>query len=201
MTAPIAKSWKRITAWLRANAPGVPEQFQAPVTPEELASAGKKLGVELPDDFAQLYQVVNGTDPDDDSAAIFPSADEWDDMAFGPLALQQVVREWQMQRKLLKGGDFAGREPQSDEGVASDWWNVGWIPFAGNGGGDYYCVDTAPTGAGTRGQVITHSHESGEHKSLAPSLAHYLSDLADALEAGQYEYDEDYGIRRRDADE
>jgi cell wall assembly regulator SMI1 len=129
---------------------------------------------------------------------LFPSADDWDDMAFGPTALEQIVREWDIQKDLVEGGDFADLEPRSAAGVAGDWWNMGWIPFAGNGGGDLYCVDLAPGGEGVRGQVITHSHESGEHKILAPSLAAYLSDLADGLEAGRYKYT-DRGMQKIEA--
>ena len=100
----------------------------------------------------------------------------------------------------MTSGDFADLEPQSSDGIANVWWNVGWIPFADNGGGDYYCVDMAPTGAGTRGQIISHSHESGEHKVLAASLADYLNDLAQSLEANAFEYDDEYGIRKRGSD-
>ncbi len=99
-------------------------------------------------------------------------------------------------------GDFVGLEPNSAAGVASDWWNTGWIPFADNGGGDFYCVDMAPADSGAPGQIITHSHESGEHRVVAASLTDFLNDLAGALESGSYEYDDDddYGIRKRKGD-
>jgi cell wall assembly regulator SMI1 len=116
------------------------------------------------------------------------------------LALEQIVQEWTMQKELLEMGDFIGLEAQSSEGIANDWWNIGWIPFAGNGGGDYYCVDMAPTDAGTPGQIISHAHESGEHRVLAASLDDYLNDLANALEANAFEYDDDDGIRKKNSD-
>jgi cell wall assembly regulator SMI1 len=121
-------------------------------------------------------------------------------MAFGPLALEQIVQEWNMQKELLEMGDFADLEPQSSEGIFNDWWNVGWIPFASNGGGDYYCVDMAPTDVGTTGQIISHFHESGEHQVLAPSLGEYLNDLANLLEGNALEYDADDGIRKKKSD-
>ncbi len=143
---------------------------------------------------------MNGTNPDGESAGIFPSADEWDDMAFGPLALEQIIQVWDMQKELVEIGDFADLKPRSAEGVANDWWNLRWIPFASNGGGDFYCIDMAPTDGGTQGQVITHSHESGEHKILATSLAVYLRELADGVEAGAFEYT-DYGMQKMEAGE
>ena len=118
-------------------------------------------------------------------------------MAFRPLALDQIIREWKMQEQLLAMDDFADLVAEASDGVANDWWNTGWIPFADNGGGDYYCVDMAPTSAGIVGQVISHSHDSGERKKLANSLAEYLGDLADSLESGSFEYDDAYGIRRK----
>ena len=201
MGATINDSWTRIAAWLRANVPSDFALLQAPASSEELDAAAAQFGVELPDDFRQLYQLMNGTDPNGESAGLFPSADEWDDMAFGPFALEQIVREWQMQKELVEGGEFVDREPEScAPGIANDWWNAGWIPFAWNGGGDYYCIDMAPTADGTKGQVITHSHESGEHKILARSLAAYLSELAEGLDAGQFEYTDD-GMQKIEAEE
>ncbi|MEZ6062138.1 MAG: SMI1/KNR4 family protein [Planctomycetaceae bacterium] len=196
MAATISDSWTRIAAWLRANAPDDFAFLQGPASPEEIDAVAAQFGIEIPDDFRQLYELMNGTDPNGESAGLFPSVDEWDDMAFGPLALDQIVYDWQLQKELVECGDFADREPEScDSGIANEWWNVGWIPFASNGGGDYYCIDMAPTADGTKGQVITHSHESGEHKVLAPSLSAYLGELADGLEAGQFEYT-DYGMQR-----
>ena len=58
----------------------------------------------------------------------------------------------------------------------------------------------APTTAGTKGQVITHSHESGKHIILARSLAAYLGELADGLDAGHFEYT-DYGMQKIEAEE
>ncbi len=196
MTTSISDSWARITAWLNANAPNDLQLLQPPATSDELDDAESLFGLTLHEDFRRLYQLMNGTDPNGNSVGLFPSADEWDDMAFGPCALSQITADWKMQKELLEGGDFADSKPEScDAAIAEVWWNVAWIPFAWNGGGDYYCVDMAPTANGTMGQVITHSHESGEHIVLASSLAAYLTDLAYGLEAGHFEYSED-GIQK-----
>ncbi len=198
MSASVSESWARIRAWMLANAPEEWDLIQAPATSDELALAAKELGVEFPLDFIEFYGLMNGTDPNGESCGLFPSVDEWDDMAFGPSSLGQIVREWKMQRELLEGGDFEGNEATSDPSVAQDWWNLGWIPMAGNGGGDFYCLDMAPTESGSKGQVISHSHESGDHKRLADSLAVYLTELADALEDDKFEYDTEWGLRKRD---
>jgi cell wall assembly regulator SMI1 len=200
MVASISDSWSRIAAWLQTNAPSDFALLQPPVSAGELDAAAAHFGVELPEDFRTLYQLMNATDPNGESVGLFPSVDEWDDMAYGPLALEQVIREWDTQKQLVDMGEFSDLEPESDDGVADDWWNIGWIPFASNGGGDFYCIDLAPNGNGNRGQIITHSHESGVHNVLAPCLAEYLKELADDLEAERFEYT-DYGLQRVETEE
>jgi cell wall assembly regulator SMI1 len=199
MQHPVSESWDRIVSWLRSNAPSELENLGLPATLDELEAAAVQLGVPLPGDFSDFYQIVNGTHPEGASSAILPAGDEWD-MAFSPLSLAQVVDAWAMQKELLEMGDFSGLDAEASEGVAADWWNVGWIPFAGNGGGDYYCVDTAPADGGTAGQVISHSHESGERRKLADSLAQYLDELAESLEAGLFIHAPEYGVRKRTAE-
>lgn len=191
MTDSIVTSWQRIVAWLQANAPSALAQLQGPAAAHQLDEIALQLGVQLPADFRAFYQLVDGAE----DSGLFPSNDDWDEMAFSPLALTEVIQEWTMLKDLVAIGQFADQKPQSAAGIAADWWNWAWIPFAGNGAGDYYCIDLAPTATGVSGQVISHSHESGKHVVLAPSLAAYLAALADALAAGQLEYDEDYGMR------
>ena len=73
-------------------------------------------------------------------------------------------------------------------------WNTGWIPFAGNGGGDLYCIDMAPAEGGTVGQIISHNHESFDHKLLARSFGDYLESLAERLENGELTFSEKWGV-------
>ena len=96
--------------------------------------------------------------------------------------------------ELLDDGDFADLEGEPDDGVASDFWQRGWVPFADNGAGDYLCVDLAPAAGGTVGQIIVHGHETGRHHVLAASLGEYLTALADRMEDGALVYDEDVGV-------
>lgn len=190
MTDAVVMAWQRIVAWLQEQAPAALAQSQGPAAAQQLDAFATQVGLQLPADFCTFYQLLNGAE----DSGIFPSTDDWDRMAYSPLSLAQAVQEWQMQKDLLEMGDFAGQKPKSAAGVADVWWHPAWLPFAGNGGGDYYCIDLAPTAAGVKGQIITHSHESGQHTVLAPSLAAYLSNLADALAAGTLVYDDDYGL-------
>ncbi|MCA9032836.1 MAG: SMI1/KNR4 family protein, partial [Planctomycetaceae bacterium] len=173
------------------NAPDALSSAGAPATTQQIDEAETAMASQLPSELREFYAILNGAD----ESGVFPSQDEWDDMAYGPLPLEQIVDEWTSQKELLDMGDFADRDPSSASGIANDWWNISWIPFAGNGGGDFICIDLAPASGGTCGQIITHSHESGEHVVLASSLADYLQQLADAMESGALEYDPDCGVQ------
>ena len=196
--ATVSEAWKAIVSWLEANVPDSVELLQGPVAESDLADAEAKTGLTFPADLKELFLTCNGTDANQKSIGLFPSADDFDELAYGPLELKQALSEWGIQKELLEGGDFEGEEADSDAGVADAWWHTGWFPFGSNGGGDLYCVDTAPTEGGTVGQVITHSHESGEHRILAPSLSAWLSELAEGLAAGKFKYDEMWGMTPAD---
>jgi cell wall assembly regulator SMI1 len=78
--------------------------------------------------------------------------------------------------------------------VRKAWWHRGWVPFASNGGGDYWCIDLDPARGGTAGQVIAYSHESGERGLQSPSLRRWLFDLAGELESGGLTYEAGVGL-------
>ena len=188
MAGSIENSWRRITAWLDENVPEKPLELESGASDEEIQSALTTMGLESTE-LREFLALCNGGE-----VGVFPSFDEWDEMAFAPSSIDMILGEWSMMKELVEIGEFADRNPPDTDGVATTWWNLGWIPFANNGGGDYYCIDTAPDRGGAVGQIISHSHESGEHIVLAPSLSDYLAGLAAALETGDAEYDEDYGV-------
>ena len=190
MSSSISESWNRITTWLRANAPADCVCESASAAADAIAAAATKMGLVFPNDLIEFYQKLDGAE----SCGVFPSPDDDDPMSFAPMSLDEVVDTWTGQKQLVEAGQFDDCAPQSADGIATDWWNIGWIPFATNGGGDFLCVDTAPTATGRVGQIISHSHETGEHELLAPSLADYFHDLAAKLEQGQLVYDSKYGL-------
>lgn len=195
--ADVSASWNRIISWLESNAATVVSQHQPGVTESELDQLEQAIGAELPEDFKQFLGLVNGDNPNEASSGIFPSNDDFDQMSYGPLAASKVKFEWETQRELLEGGDFEGCEPEEvDPGIRNVSWNIGWIPFAGNGGGDLYCIDLMPGEGGSPGQIISHSHESFDHKLLATSFADYLNQLADDLENGVLAFSDEWGVHR-----
>jgi cell wall assembly regulator SMI1 len=83
--------------------------------------------------------------------------------------------------------------------VAAQWWSAGWIPFCECGTGDLICIDTAPPAGGTVGQLVLYAHDSAERRTLHASVAAWLTEAADDLEAGRYRHVDGVGLLRTDA--
>lgn len=195
----VKNAWERIESWLTAHAPIVAEALPAPASLDSITGVEAMIGHRFPDDLRESYLVRNGLDYGEVEVNIFPTPpDSWDDMAFCLLPIEQVAAEWKIWKDLIDGGDFEGMESEPAIGISDAWWDDGWVPVAGNGGGDFICVDLKPTTGGTAGQVICAWHDSEERQLLASSWANYLDSLADELDGGQLKYDEDCGVIRID---
>jgi cell wall assembly regulator SMI1 len=189
MALPISDSWTRIIEWLRVNGPADCLDVFPAAPRDQIVSTAAEIGIVFPDQLVEFYERLDGAE----SGSVLPSPDD-DLMAFDPMPLEEVSLHWAGQKELVKIGQFDDCTPLSAAEIQNVWWDTGWIPFASNGAGDYLCVDTAPTAAGHCGQIISHSHETGEHRLLSPSLADYLLDLATRLEQGLLVFDDKYGL-------
>jgi cell wall assembly regulator SMI1 len=194
MTNPhdVVASWSRVEVWLKTNLPEALGKLCPGAIEAEIDETERLLGITLPEDVKQFYRVHNCTD----DLGLFPSSDPsgWDNMAFSPLPLEQVRSDWEDWKGLVEIGQFADLSAKPAAGIRADWWNCGWIPIASNGGGDFQCIDMAPTETGRSGQVISMWHENGRRELIASSLADYLRVIADALESGRFRYQKGSGI-------
>ncbi|MBC8288946.1 MAG: SMI1/KNR4 family protein [Planctomycetes bacterium] len=199
MADSIANSWPRIEAWLNSNAPDAAKRLHPGASDEQIAALDATLAVALPDDLKESLRIHNGAE----ELGVFPSSDTsgLDLMAFSPLTAEEIANEWKMWKGLIDGGEFEDRTTNPTHGICSDWWSNSWIPIATNGSGDFQCVDLAPTESGTVGQIIGAWHDDDERQLIASSLADYLQWIADGLENGKYEFEEDEGIIQADDDE
>lgn len=186
--ATVDAAWDRIEAWLKANAPKW-KPLQRGATAAQIAKAEKELGRKLPADVKASYRRHNGTD----DHGFFPDH-AGADVSWYLLPLTGVVGEAEEWAELLEDGDFDDAKPKGKKGVRKEVWNRGWVPVAGNGGGDCWCIDLAPAAGGVRGQVIHVSHEMAPREVLARSFRDWLGAIAVALEAGEYRYQEGEGI-------
>lgn len=197
MGSSIESSWARIEAWLKQNAPDAAESIGPPVPEQAIVEAEAQLGFALPDELKALYRTV-GLSPDKaELPSICIDAEDQGPFAHYLLTIEEMLDEWGTWKELTDLGEFDDRSPdRTDPGVVEAWWNTKWVPFAGDGGGGCIVVDLGPAEGGTIGQVVTHCHESGDHRVLARSLSEYFEQIADGMESGQFEYTDDYGMMR-----
>ena len=165
--------WKRIEIWLRLQAPPLHAALAPGASPEALQRAEARLQVEFPEDVRASYAIHDGTG----FGGLFP---------FPLLSLQRVVQESNNWREWLHRGTFGDAESTPQGPIKTDWWNVRWIPFTHDGGGNYQCLDLDPAPGGNVGQIINFDHEVGATEVLAPSFRAFLAAFADDLEAGRF---------------
>jgi len=192
----VAASWTRIDAWLDANAPQVMATLQPGASDEQLADCESKIGQPLPADVKESFRIHDGQVDDTEygvmdvpAAGLMPFVGRsyLGEPSYELLPLERLVKDW----KMLSGINFGGRKGEPDPGIRDEWYHPGWLPISTNGGGDYFCVDVAPTALGTVGQVITTNHDNRKRRLVAPSFTAYLEQLADGLENGAIYLEED----------
>lgn len=192
---PVSDTWNRIEAWLAANASMIRKSFRPAAKASALKKLQTKIGLTLPTDFIESLARFEGQ-KEDAEHGLFPIADKF--LGAMPacqlFSIVEIDREWSMLKGLLDDGEFAGSQSRPQSGVRDDWWNPGWVPIAGNGGGDSFCLDMAPDEGGSVGQVIYFFHDMKNRPLIAPSFSAWLEELAGGLESGRYVFDEDNGI-------
>lgn len=195
--ASVSESWTRIAAWLQANADTIAGNLPGPTPEGEIAACESTIGFGFPDDLRASYLIQNGVEYGEEELNLFPTPpDAFDEMAFCLLPVEAVAGEWKIWKELIDSGEFEEAESEPEPGINSDWWSDGWIPVAGNGAGDFLCVDMKPSERGTMGQVICAWHDMEERTVVAKSWSEYLSNLAEEMESGSLSYAEDEGIIR-----
>jgi len=186
MASDIAQNWAAIVEWVKQNAPRIASDLQhRGATNAEIDAVEKRLGVQFPDALRDLYRLCAGGEGSD----LFPSLEE-EDMGFGLIPIEDITSCWGGEEDYGVGPEDVTTEP----GIRAAYWDKSWIPFADNGGGDYFCVDMNPAEGGTAGQVIYWGHEELTRQMVAPSLTALVQQLAQGLASGKYTYDEDSGI-------
>jgi cell wall assembly regulator SMI1 len=171
----MSAAWKRIEAWLKKNAPDTFAALRPGASDDDVEQAERALGRKLPKPVVDSYKLHDGM-----RGGAGPLVDEWSLMA-----LATVVREWKTLKKLLDDGTFEGTTADAAAQIKSTWWSPGWIPIAGNGSGDYLCVDLDPEPGGKAGQVISFLHADPHRELVAKDLPAWLAQVADAMKAGK----------------
>lgn len=168
----VADLWEKIKRQVKGR-DGL--NFPRGASVNELAELETLVGHKLPADFVASYQTVNG-DPTSGDGFI-PGELALSGTTNVLLPIKQIQDDWTMLKELLDMGEFAGEKTTPDPGVQNQWWSAGWVPFVSDGGGNYLCVDLTPADGGTIGQVLCFSHDSGNRKLIARSVAEFLEKL------------------------
>src|SRR5262245_58040185 len=181
----VIAAWKRIEVWLHANDKTGKCALPPGVLPEEIRRVEALLGVPFPQDLRLSYERHNGRYwlCIFEGSFLLPLASSPD--LHPNIQPFSVIDSRRGMLKMAEGGSLPG-EPRGP--IKNDWWNPRWIPIIDDEGGDYVCIDMDPTTGGTLGQVIEWIHEGAVTRVLADSLGGYLSNHADALEAGEFRF-------------
>lgn len=169
--------WGALTAALATAAPEVFASLRPPAAEAELAALERTLGRPLPAAFREVYRATDGQAG---GAVALIRAPDGDAGEYVLLPLSQV--------RLLAGSfsadeieQYADETVKADRGVKREWCAAGWVAFAENGAGDFYCLDLDPAKGGTVGQVVHFSHESGDRPRVAKGLTDFLRDQVAAV--------------------
>jgi cell wall assembly regulator SMI1 len=174
--------WTRFESWLQTEAPHLLPELNPGATEAELATLAATIGADLPADFLAFYRIHNGQRAE--AGGLYDGEEL--------LSVARMQAEWTIWNDLLKSGDFADAVSTPAAGVRSDWWHPGWLPLTYDGAGNHWCLDLAPTEAGTRGQIIRMWHDDDERPVIADSFSAWMTAYIVALEAQEYGFSEDY---------
>ncbi|MGQ0799161.1 MAG: SMI1/KNR4 family protein [Pseudomarimonas sp.] len=188
--------WRRIDAALGKHAPAVLETLSGPASAKPLAALERELGQPVPDDLRRAWAVHDGQDDELEDHLLFV------DLPFyGVAAARAARKEGREVAKLLgidnEQDDFVAWHALVDDGIGSidgpvkaRNFNAAWVPIGAFNGDVFRYVDLDPAPGGRVGQVIEVDPESVSWRVLAPSFGDLLARFADALDAGEIDWDE-----------
>ncbi|WP_437723469.1 SMI1/KNR4 family protein [Sorangium sp. So ce861] len=170
------RAWKRIGAWLAAHAPPIAADLAPPATDEQIARLETAIGVALPDELAASLRVHDGQGPYCGN----PALGYW--VALSCAAIAELWAEYG--RRIADGSPLHDKGVIADPGVRPRWWHERWIPIATDDIGDSLVVDVDPAPGGAVGQIVRYRHDAETRRLESPSLATWMGQLADEMEAG-----------------
>jgi len=164
----IERTWSRIEAWMRAEAPEALAVLRPGASAARIRGAQERLGVRFPESLTRSLARHDGQE------WAWPSLVEFGILM--PLD-EIVVRHAENERHGVDA--FVGNEDEA-------WWRRGWLPFVSRDG-DYLALALGP---GDAGEVWAFQHDQDPVFSVvAPDYATWLAAWADELQAGVFGLD------------
>jgi cell wall assembly regulator SMI1 len=193
--------WTSIAAWLaahgaeHASSPAMPGTLRPGAAPEALAAAEAALGVALPDQLRELWQLVDGQEYDESVyefplapwGRLLPVADSLQLHGVMDRVVDATAEEFGMDADDVPGdyrvpeGHLAGAP-----GAVVLATNPRWVPFAecpSGGGGPpvLFFVDADPPPGVPPGRVLCVGGEGSPLQVMAPCLRDMLADVLAAM--------------------
>lgn len=177
----IAHSWERIRDWLANNAPRILANLNPGASAAVLRETESRLGIEMPEEWRQLYGQHNGMNAEPNFGSLFFG------MQFMPL--QHVLDE---QARASKAESGLRRVRAADKGIREhDIHNPKWIGLAHDLGETQLRIDCDPDAIGRGGQVIFTDHADDTAILVAPGIGDLLWDFVEDLHKGLYYLNQD----------
>lgn len=152
-------------------------KLRSPATDAKLSKFEGLIGRKLPPNLRNIWITANGTG---DDFVIFAIPDLTD--RYRLLSLKEATEEWEaFAVRAPQYGDYEQGSPRGRR-IRSGWFEPGWVPFAGFGGGSLVLMmDLEPTKLGLVGQIINYTHDPDEITYVAPSFEQFLADSLKAI--------------------
>lgn len=172
----------RLDAWYSAHLSPARYRFNPPASEQDLDAFQALVRVSLPNAYRQLYLWHDGDEEERFGHIYGLPLLSLREAAFQWNAWNGVFKEFTGNRYKVRGGAWPAGA------VDSAYINPRWIPLTHDGSGNHIGLDFAPGPRGRVGQVILYGRDEDVKAVIAPSLASFLSWIADLLEAGNFAF-------------
>ncbi len=185
--AKVSASWARLERWVKKHFPPQLRRLNPGASEAEIVKLEKSLKQNLPDDVRESWRIHNGQGQCDEGlifqchlSTLVGIEEDWR-MALEAIAYEEAHPE----RVFLDG--VSSTPPGA---ILHEEVTKGWIPIHRRDR-EHIGIDLNPGATGESGQVITYRCDIKDYYVLAQSWAHFLEDVADELEAGNFVLDFD----------
>lgn len=144
----------------------------------EIESFEQSANKKLPGDLKQLYKEINGNVQEENFGNFFYGLTFY--------SLEEALTEWNFRKRFSEEGNALSLAHHDKQIDGSNLYNTDWIPIATDGSRDVVCVDLAPTGSGTYGQIIYLDGTYNTGIVVANSTTQLLQQFITDLNNGQY---------------
>ncbi|MEU6536858.1 SMI1/KNR4 family protein [Streptomyces sp. NPDC047000] len=175
----VGEEWSRIVRWLVESAPAHADALNPPASEGQIARAESVMGVSLPAELRQILKVNNGSTARSRSLTGNALHDGRGGGGYSPFPSNFLFCDVELICSLYVGNRKASMAMQ-EPGSRYEYWKEGWIPVFRQK--EVHCgLFLDVSGGKTPAPVYEYEEESFPDLAF-PSLAAYLSAVADALE-------------------